>query len=334
MATLVDIAREAGVSKATVSRALREDPALSITAETRERIFEAARKLDYKIKEEKKKSRELSIAVIHKKDHFDTKWNNSFYFSMRYGIETYCLENRIRSLFLPLHYLDQTPKDTDGVIIMGNFSMENQKWIRSHFGESMPMVLVARESYCPRGMDWITYDEVACVRLAMDALAESGRSRILYIGGINLEGPDEKTHKIAYFKEYIREHPQMECAGILEGEHGTESGYRMTNRWLDQGGKADGILASNDPIAFGVLRALAEREIRVPEEISVAGINGDSPGENTVPPLTTVDVHTKEMGEEAVRCLLERIKGKRSFAKKVSCSPTLLLRKSVQSTEK
>ena len=76
------------------------------------------------------------------------------------------------------------------------------------------------------------------------------------------------------------------------------------------------------------------REIRVPEEISVAGINGDSPGENTVPPLTTVDVHTKEMGEEAVRCLLERIKGKRSFAKKVSCSPTLLPRKSVQSTEK
>ena len=53
MATLVDIAREAGVSKATVSRALREDPALSITAETRERIFEAARKLDYKKRRKK-----------------------------------------------------------------------------------------------------------------------------------------------------------------------------------------------------------------------------------------------------------------------------------------
>ena len=55
MATLLDIAQAAGVSKATVSRALREDPTLSITDGTRERILAAARELGYKIKEEKKK---------------------------------------------------------------------------------------------------------------------------------------------------------------------------------------------------------------------------------------------------------------------------------------
>lgn len=331
MSTLADIAHEAGVSKSTVSRALREDSTLSITDETRERILEAARQLGYKIKEEKKKNRELSLTVIHKEDHFNTKWNNSFYFSMRYGIEKYCLENRVRSLFLPLNYLDQTPRDTDGVIVMGNFSAVNQRKIREFFGETMPMVLLARESSCSEGMDWITYDEVACIRLAMDALYGAGRRRILYIGGVNLEGPDERTHKIAYFKDYIREHGQMECVGILEGEHGTESGYVMMSNWLEEKHeeKADGILVSNDPIAFGVLRALAERGIRVPEQMAVAAINGDSPGENTVPPLTSVDVHTKELGEEAVRCLLERIKGKRDFAKKIVYEPSLILRRSV-----
>ena len=53
------------------------------------------------------------------------------------------------------------------------------------------------------------------MRLAMDRLHQAGRQRILYIGGINLEGPDEKTHKIAYFKEYLKEYRQMECAGVL-----------------------------------------------------------------------------------------------------------------------
>ena len=78
MVTLVDIAQAAGVSKATVSRALREDPTLAITEETRERILRAARELGYKVREEKKKNKELSIVVIHKEDHFNTKWNNSF----------------------------------------------------------------------------------------------------------------------------------------------------------------------------------------------------------------------------------------------------------------
>lgn len=331
MATLLDIAQAAGVSKATVSRALREDPTLSITGETRRRVFEAARDLGYKVKKEKKKEREQLIVVIHKADHFNTKWNNSFYFSLRFGIEKRCLENRVRSLFLPIDYLDQAPQNADGVIIMGNFSMENQKKIMNFFGDGMPKVLIARECACPGRIDWIGYDEKACVRMAMDSLLQAGRKKILYVGGINTEGPDEKLHKIACFREYIRTHFQAECAGVVEGEHGTESGYVMMNRWLDQegAGSADGILASNDPIAFGVLRALAERGIAVPGQVSVIAINGDSPGENTVPPLTSVDVHTEELGEEAVRCLLEQIKGERSFFKKVEYSPSLIVRASV-----
>lgn len=331
MATLVDIAQAAGVSKATVSRALREDPTLAITEETRERILGAAKALGYKVKEEKKKNRELSIVVIHKEDHFNTKWNNSFYFSMRYGIEKRCLENKIRSFFLPVSYLDQTPRDIGGAIIMGNFSLENQEKIRAFFGEHIPMVLIARKCSRPGTIDWITYDEVDCVRLAMDRLHQAGRRRILYIGGINLEGPDEKTHKIAYFKEYLKEYRQMECAGVLEGEHGTDSGYVMMNQWLSEKEHPlpDGILASNDPIAFGILRALAERGIQVPGEVSVVGINGDAPGENTVPPLTSVDLHTSELGEEAVRCLLEQMRGQRRYAKKVMYSPELIERKSV-----
>lgn len=331
MVTLVDIAQAAGVSKATVSRALREDPTLAITEETRERILRAARELGYKVREEKKKNKELSIVVIHKEDHFNTKWNNSFYFSMRYGIEKQCLENKVRSSFLPIGYLDQTPKDINGIIIMGNFSMENQEKIRSFFGDHIPRVLIARKCSRPGTIDWITYDEVDCVRQAMDRLGHAGRKRILYVGGINLEGPDEKTHKIAYFKEYLKTHSQMECAGIIEGEHGTDSGYVMMNQWLsrEKGPLPDGILASNDPIAFGILRALAEKGIHVPGEVSVVGINGDAPGENTVPPLTSVDLHTSELGEEAVRCLLEQMRGLRRFAKKVQYSPELIERKSV-----
>lgn len=331
MATLLDIARAANVSKATVSRALRNDPTLSITDETRSRIFNAASMLGYTAKQQRRSKKMYEVTVIHKDDHFQTRWNNSFYFSMRFGMEQECFKNKVRCSFYPISYIDQAPKAVDGAIIMGNFSPENQELIRSFFHKGTPLVFVGRECAAPEAMDWVTYDVEQCIRVAAERLVTAGRKRILYLGGENLQGPDERTHKIAYFQKYMKEHTDIECVDILQGQHGADSGYEMISQWLDQHGKnrPDAILVSNDPIAFGVLRALAEHHISVPEDISVVGINGDAPGSTTIPPLTTMDVHTEEMGHTAITCLLEQITKSRAFSTKIQFTPTLIERKSV-----
>lgn len=330
MATMLDIANAVGVSKSTVSRTLREDPTLSVREETREKILEEAHRLGYKIKKEKLLTQGFSVAIVHKDTHFLNQVDNAFYFSVRYGIEKACLARHIRCSFIPFGFLKQLPASLDGLIIMGNFEKAQLEEIITAV-HGVPVVFIGKINYFPDKSDWITYDVKNSVGIAMHCLAEKNHKTVMYIGGRDVAGTPQEYHKLFHFKNYLKENPDMTCVDILEGEHGAESGYQMMSQWLQNGHTLpEAVFVSNDPIAFGVLRALAERNISVPEEVSVIAINGDGPGESTAPPLTTVDIHTEEMGRESVLCLTEQMQKERSLMKEVSFTPSLVIRKSVR----
>ena len=113
MATLLDIATMAGVSKSTVSRALREDPSLDIGDETRKKIFEIAEKLDYKVKKEKLLTERPTFVIIHKDTHFINQINNAYYFTVRTGIEEICYKNNIQFVFMPIGFLESFTKPVE-----------------------------------------------------------------------------------------------------------------------------------------------------------------------------------------------------------------------------
>lgn len=329
MATMNDIANAVGVAKSTVSRALREDPTLSLSDETREKIFAAAQQMGYKVKKEKLLSGGMSIAVIHKDSHFLNQLDNAYYFSLRYGVEKICLTKGIQCVFIPYSFLKQLPAHLDGAVVMGNFEEAQVENIIAAT-RNIPLSFIGKINYAPQVMDWITYDVKSSVDIAMKYLEDSGFQKLLYVGGIDVPGTPVEYQVQFYFQKYLEEHPEMVCAEVLEGEHGTESGYRMMKSWLELNQPLpQAVFVSNDPIAFGVLRALAEKEISVPAEVSVISMNGDGPGESTAPPLTTVDIRTEAMGEESVRCLMERVNKERQLTKKVLYSPALICRNSV-----
>lgn len=332
MATMLEIATAAGVAKSTVSRALREDPTLSIGEETRDRIFQTAQQMGYHIKKKKLLSGASSIVVIHKDTHFLNQLDNAYYFSVRYGIEKVCLTLGIQCSFVPFHFLHQFPMHADGIIVMGNFEKE-QIHEMIDFSHKIPMIFIGKINYAPVLMDWVTYDVKASVDMAMQYLLDTGHTTVIYIGGHDVLGTPNEYQKLFHFKHFLAEHPQLTCLDIIEGNHGTESGYQMTQAWLAQHMPLpQAIFVSNDPIAFGVLRSLAEKDISVPSQISIISINGDGPGASSTPPLTTVDIHTSDMGEEAVRCLHERMQKERTLIKKVLFAPTLISRNSVHSS--
>lgn len=333
MATLLDIANQVGVAKSTVSRALREDPTLSIGEETKSRIYDAAQQLGYKVKKEKLLTRSISIAVIHKETHFLNQMDNSYYFSARYGIESACLSRNIQCSFVPFSFMRQLSPALDGAVIMGNFEKSQIEEICA-VTKGIPLVFIGKINYWPQKMDWISYDIKNSVDIAMGYLLETNHRTVMYIGGRDVSGTPEEYHKLYYFRHFLDVHPEMVCMDVLEGEHGAESGYRMASVWLQQKKQLPhAIFVSNDPIAFGVLRALTEQGINVPGDISVISINGDGPGQSTAPPLTTVDIHTTDMGNEAIACLMEQIEGHRSLMKKVSFAPALIRRNSVEQRE-
>lgn len=330
MATLIDIAEMAGVSKSTVSRALREDPTLSISDETRKSIVEAAEQLGYMVKKEKIISNGISIVVIHKDDHFLNQMDKAYYFSVRYGIEKECLKRNIQYSFIPFSFLQKVPSRLDGAVIMGSFGKEQLEEIYSEL-QGVPLVFIGTVNYMPGLMDLITYDNRECVDIAMQHLVDTHHKSVLYVGGLNVIGLPKVYHKLHHFDNYVNEHPEITVVDRLEGEYGAESGYKLVRDWLERGNSLpEAIFVSNDPLAFGVLRALAEKSINVPGDVSVISINGDGPGASTAPPLTTVDIHSQMMGKESVVCLLEQISKERSIMKKISFVPDLIIRRSVK----
>lgn len=330
MATMYDIAQKTGVSKSTVSRTLRHDPTLHITEETRRKILSTAEELGYKIKKEKMLSYVANIAIIHKDTHFLNQIDNAFFFAMRYGIEQTCLLNNIQNTFIPYEFLNRTPMNYDGFIIIGGFTRQQMEKMRDIAG-GKPCVYVGKCNYCYHEFDWITSDVKENVYTAMGALYEAGCRKVLYMGGIDVEGTDYEFKKTYYYRKFLEQHSDMKSIDLLEGEHGSESGYNMMKKWIEDNNELpEGIFASNDPIAIGAIRALNEKEISIPGEVSIVSRNGDEQGAMTSPPLATVDVHPMEMGKEAVKLISERLEERSGVRKKIMFASTYIPRKSVR----
>ena len=331
MATLLDIAQAAGVAKSTVSRVLRQDPTLSTSEETREKIFAAAHALGYHMKQEKMLNQvTTNIMVVHKDTHFLNQIDNAFYFSVRSGIEEACYKKKYKFMFTPFQFIGNITEKTDGALIVGNFDKAQVDVILQRI-KTPNLVFVGKVNYYPEKMDWITYNIKDCVYKSMDYLRENGHRKIAYLGGYDNEDTPPDFSKYHYFEQYLKEHQEMEFAGSLVGEHGVESGYSLMNEWfLKKREIPDAFFVSNDPIAVGAIKVLNERYISVPENVSIVAVNGDSSGMLSFPALTSIDVHTFEMGKEAVEVLGERIQRKRTLAKKVEFCTSLIRRGTVK----
>lgn len=327
MATLEDVARLSGVAKATVSRALRNDATLKLSPDTREKIVNAAKQLGYETKAKKNSGVKKVVLVIHKDDHFQNQIDNAFYFSMRTGIENACLANAFQCNFVPYSMLEEASGDYSGAIIIGNFKKQDLNHILKKL-DTHHIVFSGLMNFYPDKMDWITYDVARAEELLLEYLEKKGKKRIAYFGGMETPGIEARYSKFQIFSSMVKTYDGMECTGAMHGAHGAQSGYRMMKEWLESGRELpEAIATSNDPIAFGILRAMAEEGIN--RKVSVISINGDSSGEITNPTLTSVNVHTTRIGEQAVWLLKSQMEQERKYYVKVEITPEIIERDSV-----
>lgn len=327
MATLEDVAKLSGVAKATVSRALRNDSTLKLSPDTREKIINSARQVGYEAKSKKNNGEKKTILVIHKDDHFQNQIDNAFYFSMRTGIENACLANAFLCNFVPYSMLDDAAKEYSGAIIIGNFKKPDLNHILKKL-DTTKIVFSGLMNFFPEKMDWITYDVIRAEELLLEYLNKMGKKKIAYFGGAETPGIQERYSKFHIFNRVLSRYDGMECVGAIHGAQGAQSGYRMMKQWLEEGRELpEAIATSNDPIAFGVLRAMAEEGIN--RKCSIISINGDSSGEITNPTLTSVNVHTTRIGEQAVWLLKSQMEQERKYYIKIEITPEIVERDSV-----
>ncbi|TFD96993.1 LacI family DNA-binding transcriptional regulator [Jeotgalibacillus sp. R-1-5s-1] len=330
MATLKDIAARAGVSLATVSRVLNDDVSLSVTTETRDRVMTIAKEMNYQGVRRKatvRKSKTLRVGLVYWYSE-EQELEDPYYLSVRLGVERACVD---RSINLVKLYKNQdtfrirNDAALDGIIAVGKFSIEDldefKKWADK-------LVLV---DFTPTDeVDSVVVDFRKAMIDVLRHLIELGHERIGYIGGHEYVHGDEliKDEREVTFYEYLSLYHTFYPEFIWTGKFTAEDGYAMMKEALKLDKGPSAFIMGSDTMAIGAMRALHEKGVRVPEQVSIVGFNDIEMSRYLQPSLTTIQVHTEYMGEAAIDLLLEQINLKRSIPKKVVLPTSLLVRES------
>lgn len=340
MATITDIAKEAGVSISTVSRVLNYDSTLSATEETKRKVFEVAEKLNYTKYKKKNKEKEASSHAgtlsMNTKSIGLITWRTSdeelediYYMSIRLAAEKRAVE--LGYNVVNFSQMEQNGiQDVEGVLAIGKFTEEKIE----ELNETVANLCVVGSNFPLHEYDCVNTDFSQATEIALNHLLELGHTRIAYIGAEeskNLHGyrkyktPTTNIYidmlkSLNLFDEkyfIVKENSQLD---VKTSEALTE--YAL-NLWKEDLPTA--ILAANDAFAIGIIHTLSAKNISVPEQISVMGINDLSISRYITPPLSTVRAYTEEMGETGMNLLHDRIHSP-GIAKRIFLGTELVVR--------
>lgn len=317
-ATSFDIAHQAGVSQSTVSRALRNSPL--VNEETRQRIQQIAKELNYKVDKNASNLRSQqsgTIALLLFQDPTsDDSQINPFFLSMLGSITRACTQKGYDLLVSFQELSDDWHADyedchkADGIILLGYgdyldyeeklLQLEEQKTNFVRWGavkEGQPGISIGCDNF--QGGYEVT-----------DHLIKLGRKNIAFVGGASKGSPE-------FFDRYKGSCAAIESAGLktnpklqIDTITTEQSGYAAALQLLALKQPFDAIFCASDLIAIGVIKALRERGISIPEDVAVVGYDNIPLAEFIRPTLTTVQQDTKLAGEVLVNSLLDKIHDK------------------------
>ncbi|MCI8464876.1 MAG: LacI family DNA-binding transcriptional regulator [Lachnospiraceae bacterium] len=296
MATLKDVAEKAGVSSAAASRILNNDASLSVPPETRQKVLEAAKALNYRKKQKSAAKSAYTMGILQWFSSLQ-ELEDSYYLSIRQGIEDFCLSNClnvIRTFKSDLNCMDSLSQ-ADGLICIGKFTAEEV----ARFKKVSDALLLIDMASPDLETSSITLDFEQAVSDALDYLFRLGHRDIAYLGGLEYlaDGslfPDSRKNA---FTACCQKLGITYLPYIKEDLFSSESGYRMMTQLLESGAIPSAVFAASDPIALGALNAAKDQGFKIPGDISFIGFDDISLCKMTSPPLTTVHAPAYEMGQ-------------------------------------
>ena len=296
MVTIKDIANDCGVSPASVSRILNNDNTLKVTEETRKKVFETASRLGY-VKRNRSKSKAAFKLGILQWFSAQQELEDEYYLKVRKGVEDFCVKNSIqiaRAYRTDLDYKD-TLRDCNGLVCVGKFAREDASDL-VEFNNNI--VFLDMKSEHPE-VTTLTVDLYTATKEALEYLKSLGHKKIAYLGGIEYASGSEVVtddRRLAYVL-FMRQNQIPYEDLIKEDEYTTSSGYKMMNEMLEGNIIPTAVYAASDAIAIGAIKAIKEKGLRVPEDISIIGFNDNDMSEFTEPPLTTMHAPSYDMGQ-------------------------------------
>ena len=308
-ARLEDIAREAGVSISTVSRALNDSPA--VKRRTKQEIWKIARAHDYDFRSNMPNGpigAEATIAVIVPAPQArETRVADPFFLELLAGIAEAARErgaDLIISHVFPRSAEDlefaMTTSRATGMIFIGQSSLHTA--FNSLANRDDRFVVWGADfsdaQYCTVGSD-----NVAGGRRATSHLLRLGRQRVLFLG--DTEAPEAEQRHRGYRQALDAAGVGIDDSLTIPAHFDVHSGESATRSAIERGLKFDAIFAASDLIAIGAIRALNLSGRKVPEDVSVVGYDNIPAARLVTPRLTTIDQDTNLAGRMLVSKLID-----------------------------
>ncbi|MGH8046922.1 MAG: LacI family DNA-binding transcriptional regulator [Chthoniobacterales bacterium] len=309
--TLHDVARECGVSAMTVSRVLGGRD--GVGEQTRRKVLTAARRMHYHpsalaINFARNRSGFIGVAT-----HFEGLLGSYYFRNIMAGFQValhgkhtdFALFDTISEVFEKPEELAKLyrQRKTDGLLIVAPH--QDDKYLKTLSRLGVAFVVVG-ECVNDKSVPSVSCDDGQGVRLLCRHLRKLGHRDIAYIAGADYLGSARRRRKA--FVEFMRDEGiSIPKHFIQPGFYTADAGRSATLRILEAKRRPTAIVAANDHAAVGVLEALRERGIRVPEEISVAGFDDLLPAAVTNVTLTTVRQPLLEIGRAGAEILLKAI---------------------------
>jgi LacI family transcriptional regulator len=329
--TSFDVARHAGVSRSTVSLVLNDVRSVAISKSTRERVMEAAQELKYVPHAAGRalaSQRTMNIGFVYA----ESQVSHDFLLQFMQGLALAASSRNLRLLtdiykdgesFNGLLTLTRA-KHIDGLIMTE--PRTGDPVLHQLAEEGFPAVLIGSlpsERLCS-----IDIDNAKAAERVTEHLFSLGHRRIACVTNAPIEYTAASTRLDGYRRVLTRHGIPYDDKLVRFGNFTAESGYRAMAELIGARMRPTAVFAASDTVAFGVMRAIRESGLQIPEQVAVAGFDDIPLSRYASPPLTTVHFPAIEEGQMAAEMLVEVIEGRVLPGHRLEVETRLVIRQS------
>ncbi len=327
MATIYDIAKAVGVTQTTVANALAGRG--NVSEATRQRVLQCAQDMGYR---PNVLARGLAKGKTFTLGFLLPTIANPFYPEIAEEIERIAHAHDYQLLLCNTHQdyalgrqnLERlVSRWVDGIIVMGS-SMDLAD-IARQFQQGLPTVLCNWQENEPSpGIPQVNVDFYHAGELAAQHLLSLGHRRIAII----VDEPQQTSRLEGFRTALLKADVTLQSDMIQQGYSTLESGHAAAKKLLASSQLPTAIFATTDWMAIGALEAIREEGLRVPEDLSIIGLDDVVVGAHISPSLTTIAIPKHQLAKEATELLLRQIDGKSDPSESILLLPSLLIRHS------
>jgi len=326
-----EVAREADVSTATVSRVINGDSYVS--QEVKEKVLTAVQKLGYtpNVNARNLRKKQTNLIGVIIPDILNTVFGRTLR-----AVEKIADENNLDLLIfnyaskysrLENFFNILERRRADGLIfISGEYNKKEEVLIKKF---DLPLIQIFRD----RNHENLTIPNLNINNYQMayqvvETLYQKGYRKIAFISGSPLK--EHRSSRLLAYEQAMKDLDlEIEPGFVQKGEYDLESGYQALKRIIENYSMPEAVFAANDEMALGAMRYAQDMNLKIPEDIALIGIDNIDISRDSVPELSTVNQPYFEIGKKSVELLLQLIKGKSLEKDEYLFEHQILLRESV-----